>query len=139
MAAGNDCQPPRLWCDHARAAKRGKVEAFRKRKAFQSFLRMYTYTPTHRFLVLSAAESGPYHPANKFLVLSPIESGPDPRAWEDQPQIETSSIEESPVLAPTNRARTNSSLSTNSSVSLNDLAATLPSGFLYLGHGKKQN
>lgn len=108
-------------------------------KAFQSFLRMYTYTPTHRFLVLSAAESGPYHPANKFLVLSPIESGPDPRAWEDQPKIETSSIEESPVLAPTNRARTNSSLSTNSSVSLNDLAATLPSGFLYLGHGKKQN
>lgn len=100
---------------------------------------MYTYTPTHRFLVLSAAESGPYHPANKFLVLSPIESGPDPRAWEDQPKIETSSIEESPVLAPTNRARTNSSLSTNSSVSLNDLAATLPSGFLYLGHGKKQN
>ncbi|CAI7572816.1 unnamed protein product [Penicillium discolor] len=89
---------------------------------------MYTYTPTHRFLVLSAAESGPYHPANKFLVLSPIESGPDPRAWEDQPQIETSSIKESPV-----------SLSTNSSVSLNDLAATLPSGFLYLGHGKKQN
>ncbi|KAF7518546.1 hypothetical protein PCG10_010680 [Penicillium crustosum] len=100
---------------------------------------MYTYTPTHRFLVLSAAESGPYHPANKFLVLSPIESGPDPRAWEDQPQIETNSIEESPVLAPTSRARTNSSLSTNSSVSLNDLTATLPSGFLYLGHGKKQN
>ncbi|KAJ5615161.1 hypothetical protein N7537_000275 [Penicillium hordei] len=100
---------------------------------------MYTYTPTHRFLVLSAAESGPYHPGNKFLVLSPVESSPDPRAWEDQSQTEASSIEESPVLAPTNRARTNSSLSTNSSVSLNDLTAILPSGFLYLGHGKKQD
>ncbi|KAJ5245327.1 hypothetical protein N7489_005423 [Penicillium chrysogenum] len=100
---------------------------------------MYTYTPTHRFLVLSATESGPYDPANKFLVLSPTESGPDPRVWEDQPQIENSSIEEMPVLAPANRARTNSSISTNSSVSLNDLTATLPSGFLYLGHGKKQH
>ncbi|EKV09105.1 hypothetical protein Pdw03_4822 [Penicillium digitatum] len=103
---------------------------------------MYTYTPTHRFLVLSATESGPYHPGNKFLVLSPTESGPDTRAWEDQPQIETSSVEESPMFAPVNRARTNSSLSTsstNSTVSLNDLTATLPSGFLYLGHGKKQH
>ncbi|KGO75041.1 hypothetical protein PITC_047240 [Penicillium italicum] len=100
---------------------------------------MYTYTPTHRFLVLSATVSGPYHPGTKFLVLSPTESGPDPRAWEDQPQIETTSVEESPVLAPANRARTNSSLSTNSSVSLNDLTATLPSGFLYLGHGKRKH
>ncbi|KAJ5385587.1 hypothetical protein N7517_003498 [Penicillium concentricum] len=100
---------------------------------------MYTYTPTHRFLVLSATESRPYNPANKFLVLSPIEFGPDPRVWEDESQIETSSIEESPVLAPVSRARTNSSLSTNSSASLNDLTATLPSGFLYLGHGKKQH
>ncbi|KAJ5515136.1 hypothetical protein N7463_004688 [Penicillium fimorum] len=100
---------------------------------------MYTYTPTHRFLVLSATESRPYNPANKFLVLSPIESGPDPRVWEDESQIETSSIEESPVLAPISRARTNSSLSTNSSASLNDLTVTLPSGFLYLGHGKKKH
>ncbi|KAJ5551778.1 hypothetical protein N7535_000281 [Penicillium sp. DV-2018c] len=100
---------------------------------------MYTYTPTHRFLVLSAAETGPYNPANKFLVLSPTESGPDPRAWEDQPQLETNSAQQSPELAPASRARTNSSLSTNSSVSLNDLTTTLPNGFLYLGHGKKQN
>ncbi|KAJ5961347.1 uncharacterized protein N7479_008497 [Penicillium vulpinum] len=100
---------------------------------------MYTYTPTHRFLILSATESRPYNPANKFLVLSPIESGPDPRVWEDQFQVETSSIEENPVLAPANRTRTNSSLSTNSSASLDDLAVTLPSGFLFLGHGKKQH
>jgi hypothetical protein len=97
---------------------------------------MYTYTPTHRFLVLSAAESGPYDPSNKFLVLSPTESGPDPRVWEDQPQVETSSTEQSPNVT-LNRARTNSSLSTSSSSSLNDLVATLPNGFLYLGHGKK--
>jgi hypothetical protein len=97
---------------------------------------MYTYTPTHRFLVLSATESGPYDPSNKFLVLSPTESGPDPRVWEDQPQVETSSTEQSPNVT-LNRARTNSSLSTSSSSSLNDLVATLPNGFLYLGHGKK--
>ncbi|CDM34685.1 hypothetical protein DTO013E5_3391 [Penicillium roqueforti] len=99
---------------------------------------MYTYTATHRFLVLSATESGPYYPANKFLVLSPIECGPDPRVWEDQPQIETSSNEEDTVPAPANRARTNSSVSTDSSVSLDDTAALSP-GFLYLGHGKKQH
>ncbi|OGE54896.1 hypothetical protein PENARI_c005G07688 [Penicillium arizonense] len=98
--------------------------------------KMYTYTPTHRFLVLSATESGPYDPSNKFLVLSPTESGPDPRVWEDQPQVETSSTEQSPNVT-LNRARTNSSLSTSSSSSLNDLVATLPNGFLYLGHGKK--
>ncbi|KXG50600.1 uncharacterized protein PGRI_043670 [Penicillium griseofulvum] len=100
---------------------------------------MYTYTPTHRFLVLSATESGPYNPANKFLVLSPTESGPDPRVWEDESQVETSSIAEGPELAPLGRVRTNSSISTNSSDSLDDLAVTLPSGFLYLGHGKKKH
>jgi hypothetical protein len=98
---------------------------------------MYTQTSTHRFLVLSAAESGPYNPANQFLVLSPTESGPDPRALEES-QIETNSAEQSPQLAPVSRARTNSSLSTNSSVSLDDLTATLPNGFLYLGHGKNK-
>ncbi|KAJ5767373.1 uncharacterized protein N7511_004989 [Penicillium nucicola] len=97
---------------------------------------MYTITPTNRFLVLSATVSGPYDPSNKFLVLSPTESGPDPRVWEDQLQIETGSTEQSPEIAPS-RARTNSSLSTSSTSSLNDLVATLPNGFLYLGHGKK--
>ncbi|KAJ5458437.1 hypothetical protein N7475_009825 [Penicillium sp. IBT 31633x] len=100
---------------------------------------MYTYTPTHRFLVLSATETGPYNPANKFLVLSPIESGPDPRAWEDHIELETNSTEEIPELAPVSRPRTNSSLSTDSSASLDDLTATLPNGFLYLGHGKKKH
>jgi hypothetical protein len=98
---------------------------------------MYTITPSARFLVLSAAESGPYNPANQFLVLSPTESGPDPRAFEES-QIEINSAEKSPELAPVGRARTNSSLSTNSLVSVDDLSATLPNGFLYLGHGKSK-
>jgi hypothetical protein len=104
---------------------------------FQSIFKMYTIPPSHRFLVLSAAESGPYNPANQFLVLSPTESGPDPRAFEES-QTETNSAEQSPELAPLSRARTNSSSSTNSSASFNDLTGTLPNGFLYLGHGKSK-
>ncbi|KAJ5774714.1 hypothetical protein N7457_009610 [Penicillium paradoxum] len=98
---------------------------------------MYSYTPTHRFLILSATETGPYNPANQFLVLSPIESGPDPRIWEEA-VVETPSSEDSLELAPASRSRTNSSSSTDSSDSLNDLTVDLPNGFLYLGHGKKK-
>ncbi|KAJ5361761.1 hypothetical protein N7541_002605 [Penicillium brevicompactum] len=100
---------------------------------------MYSIPPPTRFLVLSAAESRPHNPStasNNFLVLSPTESGPDPRAFEDS-QSETSS-DESPELAPLSRARTNSSVSTNSSGSFNDLSASLPNGFLFLGHGKSK-
>lgn len=100
---------------------------------------MFSIPPPTRFLVLSAAESRPYNPMpeSKFLVLSPTESGPDPCAIEES-QSETSSAEQSPELAPLSRVRTNSSVSTTSSASLNDLAATLPNGFLYLGHGKSK-
>ncbi|KAJ5091342.1 hypothetical protein NUU61_006212 [Penicillium alfredii] len=98
---------------------------------------MYTYTPTHRFLVLSATEQGPYNPSNKFLVLSPTEYGPDPRTWDDQPQPEASSSL-SPDMVPAH-VRSNSSSSTSSTGSrFNDIAATLPNGFLYLGHPKSK-
>lgn len=100
---------------------------------------MYSIPPPTRFLVLSAAESRPHNPStinNNFLVLSPTESGPDQNAIEDS-QSEISSDEQSPELAPLSRARTNSSVSTNSSGSFNDLTASLPNGFLFLGHGKK--
>lgn len=100
---------------------------------------MYSIPPPTRFLVLSAPESRPHKalsPTN-FLVLSPTESGPDPRALEES-QSETSTDEQSIDLAPLSRARTNSSVSTNSSGSLNDLTSTLPNGFLFLGHGKSK-
>lgn len=85
---------------------------------------MYTYTPTHRFLVLSAAESVPFNPANKFLVLSPTESGPDPRAFE-QAVTDSPSTEESLTAVPKSH-RSDSTSSTSSQDS--------ESGFLYLGH-----
>lgn len=98
---------------------------------------MYTYTPTHRFLVLSAADSAPFNPNNKFLVLSPTESGPDPRTYDEEAVTEFSSTEQSPNMAPSVMHRSNSSSSSASSDSrFNDIAATLPNGFLYLGHTK---
>ena len=93
---------------------------------------MYTYTATHRFLVLSAPQSAPFHPGNNFLVLSPAESGPDPRAYDEQPL--TDSSDESVEIG---LHRCNSSSSTASSDSrFNNIAATLPKGFLYLGNPK---
>ncbi|KAJ5649138.1 uncharacterized protein N7484_002861 [Penicillium longicatenatum] len=85
---------------------------------------MYTYTPTHRFLVLSAADSVPFNPANKFLVLSPTESGPDPRVFE-QAVADSPSTEESPNGVPKSH-RSDSTSSTSSEDSTN--------GFLFLGH-----
>lgn len=99
---------------------------------------MYTHTPNSRFLVLSADSSAPFNPENKFLVLSPTESGPDPRAFEEQAVSESSSTDQSPNLAPQEHHRSNSSSSTSSVDSrFNDIAATLPNGFLYLGHPNK--
>lgn len=99
---------------------------------------MYTHTPTHRFLVLSAADSAPFNPANKFLVLSPTESGPDPRGYDEQAVTE-SSAEESPDLTPSSLHRSHSSSSTVSSDSrFNGIAGTLPNRFLYLGNPKTQ-
>ncbi|KAJ5948095.1 hypothetical protein N7466_001110 [Penicillium verhagenii] len=86
---------------------------------------MYTYTPTHRFLVLSAAESVPFNPANKFLVLSPIESGPDPRAFEEEAVSDLAPADQSPTVAPkSHRSDSTSSTSTVDS----------EKGFLFLGH-----
>lgn len=97
---------------------------------------MYSYTPTHRFLVLSAAESVPFNPNNKFLVLSPTENGPDSRVWEEQAVTD---IDQSPLLAVPEHHRADSSSSTMSSDSqFNDIPATLPNGFLYLGHNKRR-
>ncbi|KAJ5578506.1 uncharacterized protein N7459_007470 [Penicillium hispanicum] len=94
---------------------------------------MYTYTPTHRFLVLSAPESAPFHPGNKFLVLSPTEFGPDPRVYDEQPLTDSSSD----LSSEMELHRSNSSSSTSSSDSrFNDIAATLPKGFLYLGNSQ---
>lgn len=99
---------------------------------------MYTHTPTHRFLVLSAVNSAPFNPSNKFLVLSPTESGPDPRGYDEQAVTE-SSAEQSPDLILSNLHRSDSSSSTSSSDSrFNGIAATLPNGFLYLGNTKTQ-
>lgn len=96
---------------------------------------MYTYTPTSRYLVLSAADSAPFNPNNKFLVLSPTESGP----YDEQAVIESSSAEQSPDLTPSNLHRSNSSSSTASDESqFNSLAAAPPNGFLYLGNTKSR-
>ncbi|KAJ5624946.1 hypothetical protein N7510_001255 [Penicillium lagena] len=99
---------------------------------------MYTYTPTHRFLVLSAPESTPAASSHRFLVLSPTESGPDPRAWEDQPS-QPSPSNQSPTLVPSTLRRPSSSLSTSSAdFQLNETTSTSPSDFLYLGHGRSK-
>ncbi|KAJ5725325.1 uncharacterized protein N7483_006682 [Penicillium malachiteum] len=96
---------------------------------------MYTYTPTHRFLVLSAVSSAPFNPANKFLVLSPTESGPDPRIYDEQAVAESSSTGEiSPKMVPKSH-RSDSSSSVSSMESQSDI---LPSGFLYLGHTSRR-
>ena len=98
---------------------------------------MYTYTPTHRFLVLSAMSSAPFNPDNKFLVLSPTESGPDPRVYDEQPLTESTSVELSPEMALSKSHRSNSSSSTSSMDSqFNSIPASLPNGFLYLGNTK---
>ncbi|KAJ5676773.1 uncharacterized protein N7477_002406 [Penicillium maclennaniae] len=93
---------------------------------------MYTHTPNARFLVLSADSSAPFNPENKFLVLSPTESGPDPRAFE-----EAVSESNSADLALQEHHRSNSSSSTSSVDSQFSDIATLPSGFLFLGHPNK--
>ncbi|KAJ5765129.1 hypothetical protein N7520_004688 [Penicillium odoratum] len=84
---------------------------------------MYTQTPTHRFLVLSAADSVPFNPANKFLVLSPTESGPDSRSYE-QAVSDSPSADPSPNVVPKSH-RSDSTSSTSSDYSV--------SGYLTLG------
>ncbi|KAJ5161842.1 hypothetical protein N7492_007234 [Penicillium capsulatum] len=97
---------------------------------------MYTYTPTTRFLVLSAADSVPFNPNNKFLVLSPTENGPDPRVWDEQAVVD---VDQSSHLAVPEHHRSASSSSSMSSDSQFDgVPATLPNGFLYLGHTKSR-
>ncbi|KAJ6110939.1 hypothetical protein N7486_003174 [Penicillium sp. IBT 16267x] len=86
---------------------------------------MYTYTPTHRFLVLSAADSVPFNPANKFLVLSPTESGPDPRAFEQAVNDSPSTGENLNMVPKSHRSDSTSSTSSEED-SMN--------GFLFLGH-----
>ncbi|KAJ5819291.1 hypothetical protein N7474_004882 [Penicillium riverlandense] len=99
---------------------------------------MYTQTPTHRFLVLSAPESTPAASSHRFLVLSPTESGPDPRAWEDQ-SSQPSPSNQSPTMGPSSLHRTSRALSTSSVDSqLNEPTSTSPSDFLYLGHSRSK-
>jgi hypothetical protein len=94
---------------------------------------MYTQTPNARFLVLSADNMAPFNPENKFLVLSPTESGPDPRAFE-QAVSESNSTD----LTPQEHRRSNSSSSASSVDSqFSGITATLPNGFLFLGHPRK--
>ncbi|PLB48270.1 hypothetical protein P170DRAFT_476894 [Aspergillus steynii IBT 23096] len=69
---------------------------------------MYSYTPTH-----------------KFLVLAPIQSGPLSVAA-DQPELASQ--------ASSTRERSSSQSSTTSTGSPLGAVSPLPSGFLYLGH-----
>ncbi|KAJ5682712.1 hypothetical protein N7462_005877 [Penicillium macrosclerotiorum] len=97
---------------------------------------MHHIPPPRNFLVLSAVSSAPFNPSHKFLVLSPTESGPDPRGYDEQALTDSTSVEQSPeAAAGLHRANSSSSTSSNES-QFDDLAATLPSGFLYLGNSK---
>ncbi|KAF3397741.1 hypothetical protein F1880_006199 [Penicillium rolfsii] len=88
--------------------------------------------PPRQFLVLSATNSAPFNPSHKFLVLSPTESGPDSRIYDEQAVTESLTVEHEQELH-----RSNSSSSTSSEASqIDEDAATLPSGFLFLGHTK---
>ncbi|KAJ5883288.1 uncharacterized protein N7473_010174 [Penicillium subrubescens] len=88
--------------------------------------------PPRQFLVLSATSSAPFDPSHKFLVLSPTESGPDSRVYDEQAVTESATVEHEQELH-----RSNSSSSTSSEASqIDEDAATLPSGFLFLGHTK---
>ncbi|KAJ5167254.1 uncharacterized protein N7482_006035 [Penicillium canariense] len=94
---------------------------------------MYSIPPPRRFLVLSASVSAPFDPSHKFLVLSPTESDPDPRAYDEQAVTESATADHEQELH-----RSNSSSSASSEDSqFSDVHATLPNGFLYLGHVKK--
>lgn len=93
---------------------------------------MFKIPPPRQFLVLSAPNSAPFDPSHKFLVLSPTESGPDSRLYDEQAVTESATVEHEQELH-----RSNSSSSTSSEDSqVDDDAATLPSGFLFLGHTK---
>lgn len=95
---------------------------------------MFKIAPPRQFLVLSAPSSAPFDPSHKFLVLSPTESGPDSRLYDEQAVSESATVEHEQELH-----RTNSSSSTLSEDSqVDDDAATLPSGFLFLGHTKSR-
>ncbi|GAB1212219.1 hypothetical protein ATERTT37_001351 [Aspergillus terreus] len=73
---------------------------------------MYSYTPTH-----------------KFLVLAPIQSGPRSIDITSQPELTSEQ-----ALAAV-RERSDSQSSTATAVSqTGDVVSSLPSGFLYLGH-----
>lgn len=97
---------------------------------------MYTYTPTHKFLVLSHTQPAP---RNKFLVLSPTESGPEQDETGPSSPISTGSYQ------GRDRSDSQSSISSISSTSstystgstMSGMGATfspLAGGFLYLGH-----
>lgn len=84
--------------------------------------KMYTHTPTSKFLVLSPIESGPETKkpsTNKFLVLSPTESGPHSNFFDEASSTEDSSPSSSSSDAPT---------------PLTSSTPSTPSGFLFLGH-----
>lgn len=98
---------------------------------------MHSIPPPRNFLVLSANSSAPYDPTKKFLVLSPTESGPDPRVYDEQ--VLTDSNEQSPD-SEAGLHRSNSTSSTSSEDSQFDgVAATLPKGFLFLGHTSRRS
>ena len=95
---------------------------------------MFKIPPPRRFLVLSVPSSAPFDPSHKFLVLSPTESGPDSRLYDEQAVTESATAEHEQELH-----RSNSSSSTSSEDSqVDDDAATLPNGFLFLGHIKSR-
>ncbi|OJJ34955.1 hypothetical protein ASPWEDRAFT_171785 [Aspergillus wentii DTO 134E9] len=79
-----------------------------KHKHLQT-LKMYTITPTAKFLVLSPVLNGPDRkveaPAHKFLVLSPTQTGPDSGV--------SSQASLSPTLTAQGRGRSDSYSSTS--------------------------
>ncbi|KAJ5756385.1 hypothetical protein N7533_005928 [Penicillium manginii] len=96
---------------------------------------MPSIPPPRNFLVLSASSSAPFDPSKKFLVLSPTESGPDLAAYE---QALTDSTEQtSDSEAVLHRSNSTSSSSSEDS-QFDDVAATLPAGFLFLGHPSRR-
>ncbi|KAJ5089332.1 hypothetical protein N7532_008016 [Penicillium argentinense] len=98
---------------------------------------MHSIPPPRNFLVLSAASSAPYDPSKKFLVLSPTESGPDPRAYDEQ-VLTDSNEKNSDFESSIHRSNSTSSASSDDS-RFDDVAATLPNGFLYLGHTSRRS
>ncbi|KAL4880170.1 hypothetical protein BJY04DRAFT_219449 [Aspergillus karnatakaensis] len=93
---------------------------------------MYTYTATHKFLVLAPVQSAPLRVAkeNKFLVLSPTES---PALSPIDEQMETES-----TISSLARERSDSQSSSDSTAQIRRTVSRLPGGFLYLGHDARR-